>query len=77
MKTYPAVRFLAPIVVALVLGPLTIGIALWLANVTSNLFNGTSSTLADEGGFFSFWSSWPISSAGRSLCLPACWCRCR
>jgi hypothetical protein len=67
MKTYPAVRFLAPIVVALVLGPLIVSIALWLANVASDLFNGTSSTLADEGGFFVFLVimayviGWPIA----------------
>ena len=67
MKTHSVVRFLAPIIVALVLGPLTVGIALWLGNVASDLFNGTSSTLADEGGFFVFLIimayviGWPIA----------------
>jgi hypothetical protein len=73
MKTHSVVRFLAPIVVALVLGPLTVGIALWLANVASDLFNGTSSTLTDEGGFFVFLIimtyviGWPIALLAGAL----------
>jgi len=80
MKTHSAIRFLAPIVVALVLGPLTIGIALWLAHVASDLFNGTSSTLADEGGFFAFLVimayviGWPIALlAGVLVSLSMIW----
>jgi hypothetical protein len=67
MNTYHVVRLLAPIVVALVLGPLTVSIALWLANVASDLFNGTSLSLADEGGFLVFlvimayFIGWPIA----------------
>jgi hypothetical protein len=67
MKTHSVIRFLAPIVVAAVLGPLVVSVSLWLFGVASDLFNGTSSTLANEGGFFVFLVimayviSWPIA----------------
>jgi hypothetical protein len=67
MNTQAVVRFLAPIVVAVVVGPLAISVSLWLANIASDLFNHESSTLADDGGFLVFlvimtyFIGWPIA----------------
>jgi hypothetical protein len=68
MNAHHAVRFLAPIVIAVVLGPLAVSIAIWLFNVGSDLFDSPSSlSLADERGllFFlvvmTYFIGWPIA----------------
>jgi hypothetical protein len=67
MNARPAIRFLAPIAVATLLGPLTVSVALWFASAASDLLNGTWSSFADAGGLFVFliimtyFISWPIA----------------
>jgi hypothetical protein len=67
MNAHSVARFLAPIVVAVILGPLAVSIALWIANVASDLFTHTSSSLADDGGLLVFlvimayFIAWPIA----------------
>jgi hypothetical protein len=58
MNAHPAVRFLAPIVVAVVLGPLAVSITFWLLDLASNVFRlldpQSGITLADYPGFLVF-----------------------
>ncbi len=67
MNAHPVVRFLAPIVVAAVIGPLAVTVPLWLANFASDLLNPGSSSLGDAGGFLVFliimtyFIGWPIA----------------
>lgn len=67
MSIHAVVRFLAPIIVAVILGPLAVSIPLWLANIASDLFNHESPSLADAGGLLAFlvimtyFIGWPIS----------------
>jgi hypothetical protein len=58
MSGHPAVCFLVPIVAAVVLGPLAVSLAFWLADLASNVFRlldrDSSVTIADFPGFFVF-----------------------
>jgi hypothetical protein len=55
MNAHPVVRFLAPIVVAAVPGPLAVSVSLWLFGVASDVFNPASSvSFADERGALVF-----------------------
>jgi hypothetical protein len=58
MNAHPAVRFLVPIVVAAVLGPLAVSITFWLLDLASNVFwlldPQSGITLADYPGFLVF-----------------------
>ena len=58
MNAHPAVRFLAPLVVAVVLGPLAVSITFWLLDLASNVFRlldpQSGITLADYPGFLVF-----------------------
>jgi hypothetical protein len=55
VNAHPVVRFLVPIVVAVVLGPLAVGVTIWLLNLASNVFRlfgpDASLTFADFHGF--------------------------
>ena len=67
MNSHADVRFLVPIIVAVILGPLAVSVPLWLANIASDLFNHESSSLADDGGLLVFlvimtyFIGWPIA----------------
>lgn len=67
MNPHVAVRFLAPIIVAVILGPLAVSVPLWLADIASDVINHKSSSLADDGGLLVFlvimtyFIGWPIA----------------
>jgi hypothetical protein len=58
MNAHPAVRFLAPIVIAVVVGPLAVSLTYWLLDLASNVFHlldpDSPVTLADFWGFLVF-----------------------
>jgi len=67
-QVYCVMRLLAPIVVALVLGPLVAALAVWLFAIALDLFGPAASlSLADAGGLLVFYVimayfiGWPIA----------------
>jgi hypothetical protein len=58
VNAHPAVRFLAPIVIAVVLGPLAVSVTFWLLDLASNVFHmldpESGISLADFPGFLVF-----------------------
>jgi len=67
MTSHRVVRLLAPIVVAVVLGPLVAGLAVWLFAVASDLLDPVLFSFADAGGLLVFYLimtyfiGWPIA----------------
>jgi hypothetical protein len=55
MSAYTVLRFLAPIAIAVVVGPLVVSLSLWTFDVAKELFDPASSvSLADERGALVF-----------------------
>ena len=68
MRAHRIATLLAPIVVAVILGPLLVGLAVWLFAVASDVFDPAGSfSLADYGGLLvfylimSYFIGWPIA----------------